>query len=108
MKKDDLERVFRSFGTVPVLREKMGAYDLYVADGFSKPPHIRLQKFGIEPDDFPNGMFVTVWWIGKDETLLVGQPIFFELTEIVQKSRINAARRTAADEMLRFKKRKLH
>lgn len=95
MQKDQLERSFRKGGTAPVLREPMGDYDLFVSDGFSRPPHLNFQRFGIEPDEFPHGMFVTIWWLGKGEKLFFGQPLFMEVTEFRQGARINAARHTA-------------
>ena len=87
MKKDQIEKAFRAGGAAPVLREKMGPYDLFMADsGLSHPPHFRFQRFGIEPGDFPRGMFATIWWLGMDEKLLIGRPMFFEPTELDRKS----------------------
>lgn len=98
MNKNEMEQVFRKMGTEPVLREKLGAYDLFIADGLSRPPHLRFQNkdFNINPDDFPYGMYVTQWWLGKQEEMVIGRPLFIDAIDIPsQESRINAARKDA-------------
>jgi len=92
MNKDEVEQSFRRGGTTPVLREKVGDYDVFIADGFSKPPHLRLQRFGIEPDQYPGGAYCTIWWCGKDEVLYLGRPIFFDATELTDPSRASRVR----------------
>lgn len=78
MDKDGLERVCRNAGMTPEKRQSFGDYDLYVADGFSSIPGIVYRRFGVEPDDFPNGAYATLWWIGQGEKLLVGLPCLFD------------------------------
>jgi hypothetical protein len=67
MNKDKIEEMARNAGLKPVSREKLEDYDLYIADGFSLSPHTAHNKFGIQPLDFPNGMYVTMWWTAKGE-----------------------------------------
>lgn len=104
MDKNELEQSLRKGGTVPILRERMGDYDLFFSDGFSHPPHLSYQKFGIEPEEFPGGMFVTVWWLGRDEKLHIGRPLFFDMTEPSKDARINAARQDAARAFKKLRK----
>jgi hypothetical protein len=95
MNKDDIERAFRAGGTAPTLREKMGEYDLFIADGFSRSPHLSFQRFGIEPDEFPSGMYVTFWWLGRGEKLHIGRPLFFDAADfdsMNKDGRLNSAR----------------
>lgn len=105
MNKDQLERIVRAAGLAPELREKT-LYDneLFVADGFSLPPHTAFRRFGIEKDDFKHGCYVTLWWISKgSEKLDIGRPIFFDVMHDIESlpiaarktARINTARRDA-------------
>ena len=106
MNKDELEKMWRKSGGAPVSREQVGDYDLYFADGFSNAPHLSFQyKFGIEPGEFPLGMFVTLWWLGKGEKLHVGRPLFFEPDQTNKDARINAARDDAMRALQKLKLR---
>lgn len=78
MNKNDLERICRNAGMRPEKRESIGDYEVFVADGFSSIPAITMQRFGVEPGQFPNGAYVTLWWLGKGEDLLVGLPCIFD------------------------------
>lgn len=104
MEKSGLETAFQNGGLRPVAREKMGNYDLFIGDGFSSPPHFRYQRFGIDPGDFPAGMYVTFWWLGKDEKLHIGRPMFLEPTEIDLGARLNAARADAKKALKKLRK----
>ncbi len=104
MHKDKLEKSFREAGTAPMLREKMGNYDLFIADGFSNPPHLSYQRFGIEPNEFPAGMYVTFWFLGKDEHLHIGRPMFFHIDEFKLERRLNAARKDAKQALKKLRK----
>lgn len=104
MTKDEMEVMCRKNGLNPVLREKIGNYDLFVADGFSSSPHFRYQKFGVEPGEFPTGMFVTLWWLGRDEKNHIGRPMFMEPTEFKLEWRINAARKDAKKALKKLRK----
>jgi hypothetical protein len=97
------------------LRERVWAalaepYELFIAAGESKPPHLRYQRFGIDPTDFPLGCYVTFAWVLKGEDQLVlGIPAFYEknhnpeLTDEGKKqARIN---RCKEDAMEFFRKR---
>ena len=97
-----MEEIFRNGGVKPAGREKLGDWDVFIGDGFSLPPHRAYWRFGVEPEEFDHGMYVTWWWLGKDEKLDVGQPIFFDVlhnpeysSEDKKQSRINAAVRAA-------------
>lgn len=78
MNKDKLERMFRAGGLKPEERIREGDYDIFIGDGFSAPPHIGYGRFGVDPSDFPFGCYVTFYWIGKDEGLFFGRPLFFD------------------------------
>ena len=111
MNKETVEKFFRSIGVVPEKRERIGDYELYIGDGVSSPPHDRHRKSGVGPDDYPGGMYVTWWWLGKDEKLDVGQPLFNELLHNPElgpadkkRARINSAREAAMDHLARRKK----
>ena len=105
MDKDQLETKFRRGGTVPTHREPMGDYDLYISEGYSKPPHLQAQSIGIvEPGDFPLGMYLTIWWLGQGEKLFAGQPIAFDALKTSQPTRLAEARRTAQKFMKTFQK----
>ena len=104
MNKDKLEEIFRRGGAKPVSREKLEDFDLYIGDGFSLAPHKHYRRFGVEAEDFPQGMYVTWWWLGKDENLDTGQPLFFDMNhdpeyswESKQIARVNTAKNTARE-----------
>jgi hypothetical protein len=105
MNKDRIETIFRQSGLVPELRKKLRDVDVYVGDGFSAPPHKNFRRFGIGPDDYTMGMYVTFWWVSrKEEELDIGQPLFFEpfhdpdySKEDRKQSRINRAVKTAEE-----------
>lgn len=93
-------------------RQRIGDYELFIAAGESQPPHFRYQRFGVEPEEFPNGCFVTMSWLmqGEDK-LLIAWPTFYEkghdpyLSEAGKKrARINRAIRDA-EEHLEARKR---
>jgi hypothetical protein len=104
MNKEKLETVFKEANLRPVAREKMGDYDLFIGDGFSNSPHLRYQRFGVEPDEFPAGMFVTFWWLGRGEKLHVGRPLFMKLSETSLDARLNAARKDAEAAVKKLRK----
>lgn len=88
----------------PVKRMRLREYELVVADGESKPPHFRFQRF-LDPADFPNGCLVTMWWLLEGEKRMVhAEPMFLEkdhesyLTDDGRlKSRINRAAARAVE-----------
>ncbi len=75
-------------------------------------PHTYYRRFGVGPNDFPGGMYVTLWWASKgDEKLDIGQPLFFDVMHnpeyangSKQRARINSALKTAREFLDRRKK----
>lgn len=105
--KDTLEVLFGKLGLKPSLREKHGDYDVFYGDGFSAAPHLKWQDRGeTKAGDYPLGAFVTFWWIGKDERLLIGRPLFFDITELSVATRINTARKDALAHLGKLKNAK--
>lgn len=77
--KDKIERMCRAAGMAPADRRKVGDYDLLIADGFSLPPHRVFRRFGVEPNEFPNGCYVVIAWLMKgEERMFLGTPIVFD------------------------------
>ena len=77
--KNKIESMCRLAGMIPAKRDKFDGAEVFIADGFSAPPHAAHRRFGIEAKEFPFGMFVTLWWVSKgDEKLDIGQPMFFD------------------------------
>lgn len=111
MKKHKIESICRLAGMVPAARANINGAEVFIADGFSAPPHINFQRFGIEPTDHSFGMYATLWWVSNgDESLDVGQPIFFDAfhdsrysTEDRKRMRISAARKAAEEFLVRWR-----
>lgn len=110
--KHRIERICRSAGMLPVKRGNIMGAEVFIADGFSSPPHFNYRRFGVDPTDFPFGMFATLWWISKgDENLDTGQPMFFDAFHNPeyakadkQRARINTAMQEAKTFLARRKK----
>lgn len=104
MNKDRVEIMCRKSGLVPAKRLVIKGVDVFIADGFSSPPHQYFRRLGIGPKEFPMGCYVTLWWCSKkDEDLDVGQPLFFDSLHdsklepsFRSKARVNAAIQEAA------------
>lgn len=102
----------RNAGMMPVDRGRIEGRSVYIADGFSAPPHHKFRRFGLEPHEFPFGAFITLWWIEKGEGELdVGAPMIFDAfhnpeysKETKQIARINTAMNHARDFIIKFKK----
>src|SRR3990167_4855120 len=109
--KKTLEKACRAAGMRPVKRGDINGTSVYIADGFSTPPHYKFRRFGVEPNEFPWGAFVTLWWLERGEGHLdVGRPMIFDAfhdpqysRETRQLARINSALRDARDFMARRK-----
>jgi hypothetical protein len=102
--KESLEALFAKIGLKPALREKAGDFDIFYGTGFSSAPHLAWRNRGeTVVDDFPLGAFVTFWWIGKDDKLLTGRPVFHEPVLIAQSARIDAARKDAMTHLGKLK-----
>lgn len=65
--KDKIERMCRAAGMQPVERANFRGYELFVADGFSAPPHWKFRHFGVGPEAYPFGAYMTLWWISSGE-----------------------------------------
>lgn len=66
MNKGQMETMFSNAGFRAIERARHGDYDIYIADGFSRPPHHALQaKFGFKEDDYEFGCYVTFWLLYK-------------------------------------------
>lgn len=96
----DMERICRSVGMQPAKRMKIHGVDVYIADGFSRMPHITFQRFGrSDPEEFPLGAYVTLFMtegLPKGRNLAV--PIFFDAALLASKNehaRVNKAARDA-------------
>lgn len=113
--KDKIEAMCREAGLRPERRLSMQGFDLLLADGFSLPPHAAWGKFGVDPDEYPFGCYVTIWWVMKGEDRhYVAQPLFFDAfhdrqldIESKKRARLNAAEKSAA-EFLDRRKRNIH
>ncbi len=80
MKKNKIERICRTAGMKPVRRDSINGVEVFIADGFSLPPHRAYRRFGIGPMEFPKGMYATLWWVSQGEDKLdTGQPLFFDV-----------------------------
>lgn len=108
--KEKMEESFRNAGLELISRETVGDYVLFLGDGFSSAPHFKWQRFGVDPGEFPAGMFITFWWLGKDTgdtvKLHIGRPLFMAPTELKRDRRISAARKDAKAALKKL--RKLH
>jgi hypothetical protein len=102
MDKAKVEKMCRRAGCEPVMRGKIGGFDILIADGFSIEPHKVFHKFGVSKGDFLLGCYATFWWAFKDEKMHIGCPLFFEALhdaaydrDIKQQMRINSAMENA-------------
>lgn len=111
--KADMERMCRAAAMPPVHRDTLAdGREIFIADGFSLPPHYAHRHFGVTPKDFPDGAYATMWWAGRGEDQLdVGAPLYFDVghdpsipRESKQKARINAAMKHAKEHFALIKK----
>lgn len=111
LSKDKIEQMCRAAGMKPVERSKFRGYELFIADGFSTPPHWKFRHFGVGPHMYPLGAYMTLWWISKGEDKLdAGAMIHCDALhdagqskEYKQKLRIN----TAIKEATKFLERRM-
>lgn len=115
MNKDRIETIFRNAGLKPEKRMMVQDYNVFIADGFSLPPHQNVRRFGISSEDFPQGCYVTFWWAGRDENLHAGRPLFFEAfhdrqyeLETKKKARLQAALKDAEGHIDAWKRNALN
>lgn len=115
MNKDRIETIFRNAGLRPEERVMLKDYNVFLADGFSLPPHFRIRRFGVDAEDFPRGCYVTFWWAGRDEKLHAGRPLFFDAKhngdydiETRKKARLTAAIKDAEGHIDAWKRNALN
>jgi hypothetical protein len=111
MNRERMEQIVRIAGMKPERRERHGDYEIFVADGFSLPPHSKFKRFGIEPEEFPHGMYATLWFVAKDENLDAGGVFFCEAMHdknldmaTKKQARVNTAIKEASGFLIRRKK----
>lgn len=93
------EEMTKNAGLKPVKKTVLRDFDLLISDGFSLPPHRNFKKFGLGPEHFNQGCYVTMWWLMKgDEKMLAGNSLFFDVfhdpeydRESKQQMRVNSA-----------------
>jgi hypothetical protein len=109
--KQKIETIFRAAGMVPETRATIGGDEVFIGDGYSEFPHQNYKKFGVDPEEFPFGMYVTFWWIVKGEDKLdTGRPLFFDALKSESRdkhARLNAAIKDADLFIQRRKKARL-
>lgn len=101
--KEKIEKMCRDANMKPETRRTLMGHEVFVADGFSIAPHITYMKFGVEPGEYPNGCYCTIWFCTKGEVLNFGRPMFFEVNHDLniqgkgarQNARINRALKDA-------------
>lgn len=116
MNKDKVEQIFRNAGLKPEARvSHVKGYDVFIADGFSLPPHHKIRRFDVDADEYPRGCYVTFWWAGKDEGLHAGRPLFFDALherqydlETRKKARLTAALKDAEGHIDAWKRNALN
>lgn len=114
--KNKIETMCRNAGMAPAKRATIDGAEVFIADGFSAPPHWIYRHFGIGPTQFPFGMFATLWWASKgDEKLDTGQPLFFDAFHDPQysaadkkRARVNTAIKEAREFLRSRKKAQQH
>lgn len=115
MKISVIEEACRKAGLKPVHREKMEGFDVFIADGFSKPPHTAFHRFGIDKHDFIFGCWVTMWALARgDDHFQLAAPVFFEKNHdpeyddaMRERMRVNSAMQDAARNLAAMSKRVL-
>jgi hypothetical protein len=65
MTKDEFDVALTQSPVKPVFRTHVGDRELFVADGYVPPQHLKyLDRFGMPatPDEYPFGCFATIWY----------------------------------------------
>lgn len=79
LNKHNTEKMCRGAGLHPTKRERFQDREIYVADGFSERPEFTFKRFGVDPGEFPNGAFCTIWFVAKSESFFeLGHPLLFD------------------------------
>jgi len=116
LNKDIAARMCAAARMQPVKKLNFRNREIFIADGFSSIPHITFKRFGVDPLDFPNGAFCTIWFVAKNENFFeVGAPLLFDKFHdpVIshgnkQRARVNKALSEAQTFMLRREKVHLH
>lgn len=98
-----VERAIEGAQMRPVSKQRVGDYEVYIADGYSAQPHLTYKRFGAEPGEFSFGAYCTIWFVARDEDFFeVGAPALYEAfhnpeleTGAKQMSRVNTAMKDA-------------
>ena len=114
MDKDSLAIALQRGGVKPAHRIKIGNNEILIADGFVDPPHHHLGRFGVSQDEYPHGVFMTIWWTDHTKGGR-GGALFFEpdhdplmMQSFKGQARINAAIRAAQSDIERMDKNAKH
>ena len=101
MDKDKLALILDQGPVKPADRRTIGRNQVFVADGFVPPPHHYLERFGVREGQYPNGVYMTIWW--TDQKPQRGGAAFFEpdhdpllMLSYKKKARINSVLKAAA------------
>lgn len=79
LNKNRIEKLCRAAGMVPEARRSAHGHEVFVADGFSLWPHYKMRHFGLGPDMFDGGCYITLWWIPQGEDkVLTGTALYCE------------------------------
>lgn len=102
-REERLEKHFRTWGAMPVVKEIIDDEEVFYADG---GPHYDA------PKKFPNGYYVTAFAIKKGKEFHV-QPLWFDYSHDLnvddrQKARVNAARIVAIKQIKTGKEASLY
>jgi len=107
--KSDMERMCIAAGMQPQKRVTVDGRDVFIADGFSSPPHTNFHRFGLEADEFPYGCYVTFWLTdARKSEIGLGRPLFFDALQSSSRdrdARVREAIKDAKVNMARDKKR---
>lgn len=100
MNRQRIEKICREAGLSQVHKDKMHGLDILLADGYVSPRNIgKFKKLGVVEDEYPMGLYVTMWWALKPEKdLILAHHLEFDWNhdsqygrEDKQRGRINAA-----------------
>lgn len=76
--RSEFEQMCRKADMEPATRGSFSLGEVYIADGFTKNPATKFQKFGVELGDFPNGCYATIWAMFQGDKFIVADALFFD------------------------------
>jgi hypothetical protein len=78
--REKVEKMTKKAGLTPVKKMAFRDFDILISDGFSLPPHRNFKKFGLGPQHFNQGCYVTMWWLMKgEEQMFAANSLFFDV-----------------------------